>query len=56
MDKRNHLQTYDDVTKNTIGQEDCSKEIYKLSAKYLSNQQALGADPKPMQQLIFLKI
>ena len=64
---KNDLRTYDDVAKITIGQEDdyatrylldypCFKEIYKLIAKYLSNQQALDADRKEMQQTNFSEI
>ena len=61
---KNNLRTYDSIRKITIGEGDdyttgCLldynyfEKYYKMIATDLSKQQALDADPKPIQQINF---
>ena len=61
---KNNLRTYDSIRKITIGEgDDCTtgclldynyfEKYYKMIATDLSKQQALDADPKPIQQINF---
>ena len=61
---KNNLRTYDSIPKITIGEGDnyttgCLldynyfEKYYKMIATDLSKQQALDADPKPIQQINF---
>ena len=61
---KNNLRTYDSIRKNAIGKgDDCTtgylldynyfEKYYKMIAINLNKQQALGADPKAIQQSDF---